>query len=70
MKKGALIRGAAGILLIFIGLLWISLIPDALHLTEQEPSIWGWARVITVALALLTGGGFLAFYKNKLFKDY
>jgi len=70
MRKSALIRGTVGILLIFIGILWISLIPEALHLSEQETTTRGWIAVITIPSALLIGGGFLAFYKNRLFRDY
>jgi len=70
LRSSALIRGVAGILLIFIGILWISLIPEALHLAEQEPTIRGWIAVIAVPTVFLTGGGFLAFYRNKLFKNY
>jgi len=73
----AVARGFFGIAALCFGCLWIIQIPNAfatagVPLTPStfiELTFKGWCVVVLFPVVLIIGGGFLAFWKNRLFRS-
>ena len=70
MNAKALIRAILGLLCLGVGVYWFSLLPGGLSNLGRSPSVFAWFAVIGFGLIFVLGGGFLMFFKNRLFKDY